>query len=276
MKDKKYPIIGILGGMGPYAGVDLMKKIFRNTKAVKDQEHIPVHLTSIPHEIVGRPDFLLGLQPINPGYSMGELMLDLEKAGATHVAVPCNTAHAPSIWKLVDEALERENSHLVVVHIFEELKKEMTRLKMLRREKHMLMLKASKKEASDKDRNRPLRMGILATSGTIKAEIYEQYFGNGYELVYPTEAAQAHCMDAIYNPEYGFKAISEDVTEEARQVIDNTLRDLKEQDVDVFILGCSELSFALTKKKYYDIPCIDPVNIQARALIRATYPEKLV
>ena len=32
--------IGVIGGVGPYAGIDLVKKVFDNTIASSDQEHI--------------------------------------------------------------------------------------------------------------------------------------------------------------------------------------------------------------------------------------------
>ena len=35
-------MIGVIGGMGPYAGIDLIKKILDMTKATSDQEHIPL------------------------------------------------------------------------------------------------------------------------------------------------------------------------------------------------------------------------------------------
>ncbi|MFR0874214.1 MAG: hypothetical protein ACLSHC_05990 [Bilophila wadsworthia] len=38
--------IGVLGGVGPYAGLDLMRKIFDQTEANCDQEHLSV--ISIP------------------------------------------------------------------------------------------------------------------------------------------------------------------------------------------------------------------------------------
>lgn len=41
-------VVGILGGMGPEATVDLMSKIIRATPAVKDQEHIRVLVDNNP------------------------------------------------------------------------------------------------------------------------------------------------------------------------------------------------------------------------------------
>ncbi len=40
--------IGILGGMGPKATVDLFEKIVLNTPASKDQEHLHILINSNP------------------------------------------------------------------------------------------------------------------------------------------------------------------------------------------------------------------------------------
>jgi aspartate racemase len=45
--------IGVIGGVGPYAGVDLVLKIFQNTIAQSDQDHIDLYLTSTPSVIAG-------------------------------------------------------------------------------------------------------------------------------------------------------------------------------------------------------------------------------
>ena len=41
-------MIGVVGGMGPYAGLNLVQKIFDETDAKTDQDHIPVSMLSIP------------------------------------------------------------------------------------------------------------------------------------------------------------------------------------------------------------------------------------
>ncbi len=50
-------MIGVVGGMGPYAGLDLVQKIFDHTQAKTDQGHIPVSMISIPHSIEDRTKF---------------------------------------------------------------------------------------------------------------------------------------------------------------------------------------------------------------------------
>ena len=52
--------IGIVGGAGPYAGLDLAQKLLQQTKANSDQDYLPTLLISTPELIEDRTDFLLG------------------------------------------------------------------------------------------------------------------------------------------------------------------------------------------------------------------------
>ena len=49
MKSHKNKMIGIVGGMGPHAGLDLARKIFDLTQAEKDQDHVPLTPVSYTH-----------------------------------------------------------------------------------------------------------------------------------------------------------------------------------------------------------------------------------
>jgi len=51
-------MMGIVGGMGPYAGLDLAKKIFDQTLATTNQEHRSVIIGSCPGLILDRIEYL--------------------------------------------------------------------------------------------------------------------------------------------------------------------------------------------------------------------------
>lgn len=84
-------LIGVLGGMGPAATVDLFNKFVTFTAAQCDQEHIPLIISSIP-DIPDRTDALMhhGRSPLPV---MRDYMHKLEDAGAECIVIPCNTAH---------------------------------------------------------------------------------------------------------------------------------------------------------------------------------------
>ncbi|MFB3897160.1 MAG: aspartate/glutamate racemase family protein [bacterium] len=100
-KSKQYRI-GILGGMGPEAGVLLQQLIIQYTPAEKDQEHIEVITYTNPHI----PDRTKSLT-MDSGKSYQQAVIEslqlLEKTGVDILVIACNTAHArlPEIKKYI-------------------------------------------------------------------------------------------------------------------------------------------------------------------------------
>lgn len=83
--------VGILGGMGPLATVDLFAKILQNTPATLDQDHLRIIIDNNP-QIPPRVEAILeGAE--SPLPAMAESARLLEKAGADFIVMPCNTAH---------------------------------------------------------------------------------------------------------------------------------------------------------------------------------------
>ena len=83
--------IGILGGMGPLATADLLRKIVILTKASCDNEHIRVYIDSNA-AIPDRTAAILNGGP-DPLPEMASALRHLEDCGADCILMPCNTAH---------------------------------------------------------------------------------------------------------------------------------------------------------------------------------------
>jgi len=91
---KNLKTIGILGGMGPSATVDLFQKILIYSQekyhAVQDWEYPPIVIRSIPldgFDQTGVTDEGLVKKQLIDG------VLSLEKEGADVIVIPCNTVH---------------------------------------------------------------------------------------------------------------------------------------------------------------------------------------
>lgn len=89
--DRGFGVIGILGGMGPMATVDLAAKIIALTPASRDQDHLPMVIASMP-QIPSRVAALVDDGP-SPLPAMLAALARLRLAGAQRVAIACNTAH---------------------------------------------------------------------------------------------------------------------------------------------------------------------------------------
>jgi len=83
--------VGILGGMGPLATVELFKRIVQKTPARKDQEHLRIIIDNNP-KIPDRTQAILH-EGEDPLPFLQETARNLERAGADFIVIPCNTAH---------------------------------------------------------------------------------------------------------------------------------------------------------------------------------------
>ena len=247
------PMIGIVGGVGPYAGLDLTKKIFDQTLAGSDQEHLPVILVSRPDEIADRTEYLLGRVDTNPALAIARVIGTLERAGATVVGIPCNTAHAPAIFDRIIGELERSGSAVRVLHMIREVA-------IFLHEIHPGIR----------------QVGVLATVGTYRTGTYSgARAAEGFGVVLPDEDRQQWVHDAVYDPDFGIKAQSNPVSAEARRRLLQTIRELAGSGAEAIVLGCTEIPLAVDEHTVDGIAMIDPTLVLARALIRETAPQKL-
>lgn len=157
--------IGVIGGMGTQATVDLFSKIVSNTKAEKDQDHVHVIIDNNA-EIPDRTQYILTGEN-NPFPFILEAAQRLEQLQVDYIAMPCNTAH------YFYEALSEQVS-VPVINMIEETAiatKEMRFAKVL----------------------------LLATEGTYKSQLYRRYFQrHGIRIQYPDVETQKAIHDLIY------------------------------------------------------------------------------
>ena len=159
--------IGIVGGMGPLAGVYLQQLIIEATPARKDQDHFQVVCFTNPHV----PERMRSLAE-DGGRRYAEAVRAsarlLVGAGVSHIVIPCNTAHArlAEIQRGVD---------VPIVNMVE------------------LALQALVAE-----HGRGQRVGLLATVGTIEQRVYQDGLpGAALEWVLPDEGDQRRVSEAI-------------------------------------------------------------------------------
>jgi aspartate racemase len=86
------PILGVIGGMGPEATVDFLKRLTERTYAEDDRDHLHVIVESNP-KIASRIAHLIEGHGEDPTPELVRIARNLEAAGASLLAMPCNTAH---------------------------------------------------------------------------------------------------------------------------------------------------------------------------------------
>jgi len=236
--------IGIVGGMGSYAGLDLLRKVYDVTPATSDSEHFPVTLISAPQQTTDRTQFLIGQSSLNPSVGMLEIIGQLAAQGANIIGIPCNTAHAKEILNEVQKALPE---NIILVHLIESVVNHITN-----------EYPAIKK------------VGVIGTTGTISANIYrDALLEKGLEAVHPSADMQEnYVMSAIYAEDFGIKAHSNPVTEQAIEYLLLAADELIEKGAQIIILGCTEIPLAITETSYKGYPCIDATKILAQQLVK--------
>ena len=90
LNEKNNKVIGILGGMGPYATIMFMKNILDKTDAKKDWDHIRTVVDSNTY-IPSRSRAIL-YNETSPLEGMVETCLKLQKYPVDIVVIPCNSA----------------------------------------------------------------------------------------------------------------------------------------------------------------------------------------
>ena len=246
-------IIGIVGGVGPLAGLDLQAKIVAQTIAGRDQDHLPVVSLSWPGSIPDRTEYLLGQVAQNPALPIVEQLRLLAALGATVAAIPCNTAHAPAIFDVIRAGVAGFAPPLRLLHMLDET--------------------ADHLAAYHPD----LRtVGVLSTTGTWRARLYPQLLAaRGLRVVAPDAALQETIHAAIYDPAHGIKPAGR-VTTRARADLERGIVALRAQGAEAVVLGCTELPLAFPEGDYGGLPLIDPTWVLARALIREIAPNQLI
>ena len=197
-------ILGIIGGMGPLATVNLFNKIVINTDARSDQEHIHMLIDNNVN-IPDRTAFLLG-KGKDPTKELIKSATRLEKAGADFLIMPCNTAH--HFYQVIKEKINIDF------------------LNMIEETVRFIQLKYPGVK----------KVGLLSTDGTLKAKIYDSYFNKqNIQVINPRKKIQDSIMDIIYGIKAGKKEIQIDA-------IYNAAEEFKAKGIGVFVLGCTELS----------------------------------
>jgi aspartate racemase len=225
--------IGVLGGMGPEATAAFFLRIIRATEVRRDQDHFRVLIDSNP-KIPDRTAAIRG-EGESPLPMLIEGARGLRKAGADFIAIPCVTAHcflAPL----------RKKVRIPVLDIVAEVVGHVRRMKNVR------------------------RIGIVATSGTVDAGLFQKAFAAaGIEVLLPDSRTQkSKVMAAIYGRK-GVKAAGP--SEASRALAAEAARTLIDRGAQAILAGCTEIPLIL-KDGNLSVPVVDSLDVLARAAVR--------
>ncbi|MEQ3363169.1 aspartate/glutamate racemase family protein [Raoultibacter massiliensis] len=218
--------LGIIGGLGPAATARLFSRIVSYTDAACDQDHLDVTILNRP-SIPDRTAFLLG-KPGSESFvePMRVAAAELESAGCTVLATPCNTAHAR----------------------LDEIASSLTRARFVD------MPASSARFACDLGCK---RVGVLATDGALASEVHQRALGAvGLEVAIPEAAVQETVMSIIYDDVKAGRVADAD---KVASVCDA----MADAGCDGIVLGCTELSLLGLPRRREGACIIDALDVLA-------------
>ncbi|MDX2421700.1 MAG: amino acid racemase [Amphritea sp.] len=224
-------VVGIIGGMGPEATVNLMQQVIAATPAKDDIDHIRMLVDNNP-KVPSRIKAIIEGTGESPVPCMIEMARGLENQGADFLVIPCNTAHHyyPDVAAAVN---------IPVLNLVK------------------LTSESVKKAQPDLS-----KAGLLASSALQMIHLYEPWFEkHDVEVLYPQPDDQQAVMALI-------RAVkANNPTVEQIQAYNRAARNLADQGAQCLILACTELS-VMSDRLETSLPVYDASKLLAQAIVR--------
>ncbi|MFT7286116.1 MAG: aspartate racemase [Halieaceae bacterium] len=222
--------VGIIGGMGPEATIDLMRRVIAATPAADDEDHIRMLVDSNP-QVPSRIRALIDKTGPSPSPALEAMAKGLQRQGADFLAMPCNTAHHyyPAIAAAVD---------VPVLNLMQLVSEYVVR-----------------------EQPGVERVGLLASTALSEIALYEPWFEeSGVQILYPDTYSQSALMNLICAVKAGG----------AKSMGYTALRAAAEQlqasGADCLLIACTELS-VIADELQAAAPVYDASEILARAVV---------
>jgi aspartate racemase len=218
--------------MGPDATVAFFNRLVRGTRARKDADHLRILIDNNP-QVPDRTAAVLGYGP-SPVEELTRSARTLARAGAAFIAIPCVTVHHfhGDVQKRVS---------IPILHIVDET------------------IRAVRKRHP-----RVRRVGLIATTGTVRSGLFQDRCAGRLEVLLPGEADQ---KDRVMRAIYGIKAGGPG--DGPRALIREVAEGLIAEGAQAIIAGCTEVPLVLGPGDL-SVPVIDPLTVLAEvSIVRA-------
>ena len=220
-------VVGILGGMGPEATVDLMRRIIAATPAQDDIDHVHLLVDNNP-KVPSRIAALIDGTGPSPAPAIVAMAKRLEAAGADVLAIACNTAHAyaPEV---------RAATSIPLLDMIDLTSQRISRMTLKFR-----------------------RVGLLASTAVVTLGLYRRRLSAlGIDLITPSD--QNYLMEVIKAVKRGDSGLR------TRERFASIARDLMHDRIDLLLVACTELS-VLADSLDEGFPTLDALEVLAREI----------
>lgn len=223
-------VAGIIGGMGPEATVDLMRRVIALTPAGDDADHIHMLVDNNP-KVPSRLKALIEKTGPSPGPFIARMAQGLAEQGADFLAMPCNTAH----------------------HYYPEIAASVA-IPVL----NLMQLTAQNISTTQPGTR---RVGLLASTALLQIRLYEPWFDSvGIDILYPDAQRQSALMDLIRAVKAGSKELNIRALNQAAET-------LADSSADSLLIACTELS-VIADSLHTPLRTEDTAQILAQAIVQ--------
>lgn len=231
MTDRDDKVAGIIGGMGPDATVEFMRRIIRSTPGQDDSDHVHMIVDNDPG-VPSRIKHLIEERGESPGPYLADMGRRLELAGADFLAMPCNTAHH----------YYREIADTVSIPVLS-----------------MIELSIGRLLSSN---SQIQRVGILASPAVYRTRAMEPGLAaTGIESIHPSGEKQQKILEVIKTVKRGRAEMAQ------RSDCEAAIQEMRESGAEAVMIACSELSL-LDLGRTAEVPVMDTLQVLAEAVVK--------
>ena len=223
------PVVGVLGGMGPEATILLQQRVLATVAAKDDADHLPLLIDMNP-QVPSRIAHLIEGTGEDPSPVLAAMARRLEQAGATALAMPCNTAHHYA--SAITAAVSIPFLDMVALSV--------------ERAGGQLVPGAS--------------IGILASPAVRMAGVFDAALERaGLNALWPADAGRMLATIRLIK--------AQGITPQAQQTLSEVASELTGQGAELLFVACSEFSL-LAPALSAPVPILDTIDVLADAIHR--------
>ena len=231
MKPVEEKTVGVIGGLGPDATVDLMRRVIEATPAKDEADHIRMIVDNNP-KIPSRIKALVEGTGASPGPIMAETARKLAAFGADFLVIPCNTAHF--YYDYICSAVDIPILNMVDLTV-----------------KNVL-----------KENPFVQTVGLLASEAVLLTRLYLKRFEErGVKQTSPSSELQARIMTLITKIKVGKYRVEDNI------VLQAAAEELVSRRAEILIVACTELSI-ISDSIDVEVPIYDASQVLAEGIVR--------
>lgn len=233
-EDWSSQVVGVLGGLGPAATSVFLDLLVRATDAARDQDHLDL-LVSQHSTTPDRTARILDEAAPDPGVVIARDARMLERAGATLLVMPCNTAH--HFVRRAEEATTVP--FLSIVDLTAQV-------------------------AARRVEGTGAPVAVFATEGNVRAEVYQHALEQvGARAWIPGRDLQGRVNTIIYDQVKAGRAVD-------MELFEGCVAEAVAAGAGTVVLGCTELSVVYDQQGLRgDARLTDSLTELATATVRA-------